>query len=112
MSASHKGAVTSEETKIKLSIAGKGRKDSDETRAKKSAGARARPPEVVIKQGNRIRDYNLKRAVKIQDQNGKVYSSICEAARILGVNKGNISNVLNGRQISAYGYTFRYWEQL
>lgn len=38
----------------------------------------------------------------------KEYSSICDAAKDLNLNVGNISNVLNGRQKKTGGYYFEY----
>ncbi len=42
--------------------------------------------------------------------NGKVYRSVSNAAKQLGVTKGSICNVLAGRVRSVRGLTFRYVE--
>lgn len=39
------------------------------------------------------------------------FSSLCEAANALGLNSGNISNVLTGRQRKTGRYTFKYPEK-
>lgn len=41
-----------------------------------------------------------------------VYSSICDAARSLNVNEGNISNVLHGRQKKTGVYMFEYADEV
>ena len=41
----------------------------------------------------------------------KEYSSMCDAAKDLNLNAGNISNVLNGRQKKIGGYYFEYIDE-
>ena len=45
---------------------------------------------------------------KIIDQNGRIYLSQRSAGKILGLQSGNISKVLNGKVKTTGGYAFRY----
>lgn len=40
--------------------------------------------------------------------NGVRYESIVEAAKLIGISKNNISNVLRGRHSHTFGYKFKY----
>ena len=50
---------------------------------------------------------NLKK-IKIKDQYGNIYESVSDAARILNVRQGSISNVLIGNNKTIKGYKFEY----
>lgn len=50
-------------------------------------------------------------ATSLDDGESKTYDSLTEAANDLGLNVGNISNVLNGRQRKTGRYTFSYPEK-
>ena len=47
-------------------------------------------------------------AISLDNDESKTFSSLSEAAEILNLNRGNISNVLSGRQHKTGNYTFRY----
>jgi hypothetical protein len=47
-------------------------------------------------------------AKSVNDSFVKEYPSMCDAARDLNINAGNISNVLHGRQKKTGGYYFEY----
>lgn len=54
-----------------------------------------------------------RRRIIAKDLNGDVireYPSLCDAAKDLNLNEGNISNVLHGRQRKTGTYTFEYVE--
>ena len=56
----------------------------------------------LIKQRKRVVAKSIDRTFS------KEYSSMCDAAKDLNLNVGNISNVLNGRQKKTGGYYFEY----
>ena len=92
-----KGLKRSEEFRCKLSQANKGKKLTDATRQK------------IIQSMK-----NVMTPVVAIDKNGKVkiFESIIECSRVLGVNRGNIHSCLKGRIKHAGGYAFKYLEQL
>jgi hypothetical protein len=50
---------------------------------------------------------------KIKEVNtGQIFKSQTEAARVLKIKQGDISNILNGRQKSTKGYAFEYVSQM
>ena len=87
----HLGARHSVESRAKISRAGLGRKHSEQTK-KNMSDAHLR----------------LRRGRKIVDSLGREYSSLTEAANVLGVDISNIGNVLSGKQKTTCGLTFRY----
>ena len=54
----------------------------------------------------KIRDKNSMPVICIELN--RIFSSQIEASRTLGVNQGNIANVLSGRQKTTGGYSFKY----
>lgn len=97
MSLAATGRVTPEHVKEKLSAAltgrpspFKGRVHTDESRRQTSLACGGRP---------------------FQDQNGVVYYTVGEAAKALGLNKGNLHSALTGRQKTTGGYVFTYCEE-
>jgi hypothetical protein len=56
---------------------------------------------------SRAEGYWTSREVKCLN-NGKIYRSVSNAAKLLGVSKGSIGNVLRGRCSSGRGLFFRY----
>ncbi len=84
--AQQKGKVISEETKLKLSKALKGRAPAPQT-VKAATEAKMKP---------------------IVDHNGVVYSSVKEASNMLGIDHSKISAVLVGKRKTAQGYAFSF----
>lgn len=58
-----------------------------------------------------IEPYTKSKRKKIIDQDDVEYKSLTEAAKILGVAKQSICNVLKGRRNSVKGYKFKYKEE-
>ena len=85
----------SEETRKRLSIANKGKKHSEETRKRLSIANKGKGSKPVL-MFNRNGDFVTE------------FSSVTAAADHIGVNQGQVSNVLTGKRKSVRGYMFRY----
>lgn len=126
------GKTRSEELKAHLSAINKGKKLSAETIAKRVATLKRnhteerRAARSARYSGTGNNMYGRKRSAEhtqmIRElcskaiychQTDTVYPSVSEAARVLGLKQGDISNVLspNNRQQSTKGYTFEYYIQ-
>lgn len=89
-----KRGAMSDEGKLKRSLSAKGKKKPPRTREHTLNNSRA--------QGGR----------PFTDQFGTIYQTKNEAARILGVVKGSIDNVLNGRSHTVKGMTLNYIKEI
>lgn len=96
ISAAHTGRKHTAEARQNMSAAGKGRKFSEDHRKKISAAHKDKLSPWLFK--------------PIIDQNGAIYPSLKEAARILGLHKSNISEVLRGIRKHAGGFKFQYYQ--
>jgi hypothetical protein len=80
-----------------------------ELRAAKLRGQR-RTPEQRSRMSIYLRVPHPNACKSIVDQNGKLYSSVDEAADYLGINSSCVSRVLNGHRKHTKGYVFSYVE--
>lgn len=97
--------LPSNDTKEKISRSLKGRKQTKEHIEKVRL---ARVGQKLTDQA-RINQLNSRKRKKIICiQTLIIYNSISEAAKLLDINKGNLSNVLNGRRKTLSGLSFRY----
>ena len=98
-----KGRKLDDEHKRKISEAGLGRVISIDTRQKISAfhKGKKKNPEAVAKMAA------SKSKAVICNNNGKIYKSMSEAARDLGIRPNHISDVCRGIAKQTCGYTFR-----
>ena len=63
--------------------------------------------------GTRLERYSTSKSIPIYClETNKIYKSAKECAKELNLSRGNIVNVLKGRQKQAKGYTFRYSNQV
>lgn len=110
----------SEETRAKLSVAGKGRPNpcSEEKRRKMSEVARKRleDPEkarMARERGKEISRYGYEKARRVNQYSLdgtfiKTFESMKEAGRETGVRDGNISMCCNGKRHKTGGYIWRF----
>jgi group I intron endonuclease len=112
----------SEETKKKISVNQLGRKVSDETKAKISAAqANGKNPFLGKKHTDEAkRKMSQVKMGKIGGvytksiiclETGRIFSSIGEAAKMLGVCMSSVSLVLHGKNKTCKGFTFRFIEK-
>lgn len=107
----------SEETKLKISKSLKekylkenhkikGIKWSEKRRLEKSKATMGKKPTY----GMLNKSHPNKKQVESYKNNvfHKLFNSVLEASKELGLNKGNISNVCSGKNKTAGGYTFKY----
>ena len=119
---SHKGEIPwnrgiphSQETRKKISEAVKGFKHSDVTRKRMSESKRGDKNSFYGKHHTKecIRKMVLnqprRRLVRCVDT-GIIYESMADASRKTGVTQGNISNVCNGKQKTARGLKWEFFE--
>lgn len=103
----HKGKHVDMKTRMKISEKLKGRPLSIETRRKMSEA----------RKGRKISEHMIIAMTKATSkkvlcvETGKVYESLSEAERQLGISFKNISNVLRGKSKTAGGYHWEYAEQ-
>lgn len=112
------GHPHTEAHKERMRLLYKDKKRSSETceKIQQKAIGRVFPQEVIDKQiESRKKTYaspewvgNSKAIIEVGS--GTAYKSLSEAARILGLRQGDISNVLRGRQRTTGGFTFQYVE--
>ena len=100
MSNAHKGIKQTEETKEKISKTLKGRVFTEEHRKKLSNAAKKKNNLALLREKQKKLVFCF--------ENGKIYPSIHEAARELGVSTGNIVSVCKGERKQTGGYHFRY----
>jgi len=96
----------SAESRRKMSKAGRGRKKSEKHRASISKALSGKSKSV----SHRLNISNSRKDKKaiICNQTGVIYASIVEAAKILKLNRGHLSNMLCGRNKTCRGLTFSY----
>lgn len=119
---SMKGKKHTDEAKLKMSIArkgksvGKGRIASDETKAKMSKAKTGKPsPFKGVKKppeyGKRVSEYHFKKPIVQYDMDGNFiseYESIKKAADVLFICRSNIEKVLHGRWKYTHKFIFKY----
>lgn len=103
-----KNYITSEETKKKLSLAGKGRKQTDEWIRKRFEWRKSHP--------EKIKEYIEKRNKKLYKpiicvDTGIEYESIKQASKLTGVSNGGIIDCCKGRSKKAGGYMWKYKDE-
>ena len=95
----------SEETLLKMSKALKGKKAWNK-------GMKMQKLDLTVEQrkaiSDRFRDKPSKRRKPIQDATGRIFESISEASKILGISTSSISQVCLGRHKQAGGHSFSY----
>lgn len=111
---SRAGAKNSPEHRLKTSIANRGEKNpnygkprSEATRQKQSTALRNRKFSTETLERMKRSSANRRKPIALEEmKSGRVYEfeSINEAARQLGLNVGNVSNVFTGRQRTVQGY--------
>jgi group I intron endonuclease len=108
------GKHHSEDSKQKISIAligvntwSKGKKATQETKQKISIASTGRSPTLEVKQKLSLINSHPDMEVFCHQTN-MTYSSTSQAARVLGLNRGKVKNVLKGRSEHTKGYTFIY----
>lgn len=109
----HKGKVINKETRIKISNTLRGKKQSVETKIKRRQAidaflrknAAVVLPEMLVA-ARRPSQNGLDR--KIIDSGGITYSSVGEAARVLGVDRAAVRRAAAGKQATCKGRAFRY----
>lgn len=102
MSVAHRGKRLSSHTKAKMSVAAKGKNKSEETKAKMREYATNRSKEHREKLGA----FDC-RAVLCVETN-VVYPTVTEAQRATGINHSNICAVCRGKRQTTGGYHWRY----
>lgn len=92
------GRKLTDEHKLKISVATKGRVQSEETKIKRG----------LYQKG--FQHPNSKSLVQLDINNNiiKEWGAITDASRNTGVNKISIGNVCRGEQITAGGYKWQY----
>ena len=100
LSNAHKGIKQTEEAKAKISKAQKGRVFTEEHRKKLSIAAKKKNNLALLREKQKKKVFCF--------ENGKMYPSIQEAARELGVSAGNIVAVCKGERKQTGGYHFEY----
>ena len=103
MSNAHKGIKQTEEAKAKISKTQKGRVFTEEHRKKLSIAAKKRNNLALLRE--------KQKKIVFCFESGKIYPSIREAAKELGVSAGNIIAVCKGERKQTGGYHFRYAEK-
>ena len=125
MSLAKKGKPLSEEHRKKLSIAQKGRKVSDYNKAKVIEAHKGKPLSEETKRkislahkgkkGNKktlekMRDARRKNVYQysLDNQLIRVFTSVREVERVLGIENSQISRACNGKQATSHGYIWRF----
>lgn len=109
-----KGAIFSEETRKKMSVAQKGKKMSKAARERMSKAAKGKKKSLAIIE--KYKQYQIThngKSVYQIDRNGvtvQKFTTIQEAEKITGVDNGHITAVCKGRRKTAGGYIWRYVE--
>ncbi len=112
MSMALKGRIIDEQTRKKLSAAGKGRIVSQETRDKLSIALKGRPSKLKgvprsAETREKISCSKKKRVVCLNDNN--VFSSIMEASVYYGVDNSAIGKICKGKKKSIKGLVFAFY---
>ena len=105
ISLAQKGRIFSEETKRKMSLAKKGKTLSEEIKLKISLALKGKTLSEETK-----RKIGLAKSKKvICIETGAVYDSMVDIEKIIGIKRYNISACCNGRQKTAGGYHWQYY---
>ena len=112
MSMALKGRIIDEQTRKKLSAAGKGRIVSQETRDKLSIALKGRPSKLKgvprsAETREKISCSKKKQVVCLNDNN--VFSSIMEASVYYGVDNSAIGKICKGKKKSIKGLVFAFY---
>ena len=102
------GHPCSEEKKEKISNAQKGRKFTEEHKQKLSEAAKNRHVPCSEKKKQTLKEKSHKKPVYCEELN-KVFESVQECGRQLGIPATNISKLCNGRGKTLKGYHLRYY---
>ena len=100
-------ATINQDTKDRISKTLTGTKQSQKTKDLRNS-------KLLGQKRNKEQIYNYRKGQKkyyipvLCVETGKVYESIAEAQRALGVEKSHIGNVCTGRRKSSLGYTWKY----
>lgn len=103
------GHPCSEEKKKKISEAQKGRRLTEEHKQKLSEAAKKRHTPCSEQAKENIRKASHKKPVYCEELN-KVFESVQECSRQLGIPATNISKLCNGRGKTLKGYHLRYYD--
>ena len=107
MSLHNKGRKLSDEHKSKIGMAGIGRKYSKESRKKMSESEKK---SWTDERRRNLREFNSiyksKRVLCVETN--EIYDSIVKAAIATGINRGQISHVVTGKNKTAGGYHWEY----
>lgn len=104
------GHTCSEEKKLKISEAQKGRKLTDDHKAKLSAAKKGRPHASPSAQTRKkISDSHVKKRVYCYETD-KVYESIQSCAKELGIEPTSVCACCKGRHKLTHGYHLRYYD--
>ena len=102
------GHSCSEEKKKKISEAQKGRKFTEEHKQKLSEAAKNRHVPCSEKKKQILKEKSYKKPVYCEELN-KVFESVQECGRQLGIPATNITKLCNGRGKTLKGYHLRYY---
>lgn len=107
MSLHRKDVKLSDEQKAKIGIAGIGRKYSEESRKKMSESEKK---SWTDERRKNLREFNsiYKSKKVLCIETNEVYDSLVKAEIATGINRGQISHVITGRNETAGGYHWRY----
>lgn len=105
------GHPCSEEKKKKISEAQKGRRLTEEHKQKLSEAAKKRHTPCSEQAKENIRKASHKKPVYCEELN-KVFESVQECSRQLGIPATNISKLCNGRGKTLKGYHLKYYDDI
>ena len=103
-SLAHKGKALSEEHKQKLSEANKGKELSEETKRKMSEAKQGKLGS-ECQNSKKVAQYDKQTLELI-----KIWDSLSDVTRELGINQGNISKCCKGKLKSTGGFVWKYLE--
>ncbi len=101
------GRIRSEQQRLRIGLANRGRKATPETLAKLSAIHKSRPRK-PLSEDHRNKISAAKGGIPFRDQNGRIYETKKGASRELNIDFRHLDAVLRGERKRVKGFTFTF----